>query len=64
MNVAGIIWIMAATVLAGAFVLAVLVSPGIGAALHLNSWQAISVAAVLGAVLAVPVSQKVARAIA
>lgn len=58
-----LIWTMAATVLAGSFIVVALIMPQIGTMLHLSEPLVILAAAVLGAVVAVPLASSVSKAL-
>ena len=63
MNLTTIIWSLAATVLAGSFILIALVIPHIGAWVHLSDSLVIVAAALLGAIVAVPISIGVTKSL-
>lgn len=63
MTIVMLMWLLAATVLAGAFIVVALVMPEIGTMLHLSEPLVITAAALLGAIVAIPVAIGVTRAI-
>lgn len=56
MNLLTLMWSIAATVLAGSFIVVALVSPEIGTALSLTSAQLLIAATALGCIVAIPVA--------
>lgn len=63
MNITALIWIIAATTLAGICILVVLVMPQLGAMLHLSEARAVVVAGLAGAAVAAPIAIAVSKAI-
>lgn len=63
MTVILIVWSLAATVLAGSFIVVALLAPQFGLMLHLTDPQYLSVAALLGALVAVPIALSVGKAL-
>ena len=63
MNLTHIIWSIVATVLSGSFILIALITPHIGTLVHLSDSLVIVAAALLGAIVAVPISIGVTRSL-